>query len=53
MMTDHKDLADKLNRRAATAHENAILDAMEKKTTPLFYAVMLAAAVVITLLVWL
>jgi hypothetical protein len=40
---NHQHIVHKLNRRAEVERENARLDDIERRATPLFYVVMLAA----------
>lgn len=46
MTLTHQPIANKLNRRAEVDRENASMDEIERRATPLFYAMMLIAAVV-------
>ena len=42
----HQHIVNKLNRRAEVERENARMDDIERRATPLFYTVMTAAAAV-------
>lgn len=46
MTLDHQHIVHKLNRRAEVERENARMDDIERRATPLFYAVMAVAAAV-------
>ncbi len=46
MSLAHQHIVHKLNRRAEVERENARMDEIERRATPLFYAVMAVAAAV-------